>query len=274
MHVEGVEVARACRADGLPYVLLIQSANEALWWDDAFLDDLLGSYRGAAACFFVSENNRRLVEAQLACELPNAAVVRNPFNVRYHASPPWPDPSGGLRLACVGQLAPVAKGQDLIFQVLREERWRRRDVQLSLFGGGQNERTVRRLAQLYDLTGVRFEGFTTDVEGIWAAHHALLLPSRHEGLPLAVVEAMLCGRVCIVTDVAGNAELIEDNVNGFLAAAPTAALLAEAMERAWERRDDWRGIGALAADAVRRRIPPDPVAEFVARLFPTAGAPR
>jgi glycosyltransferase involved in cell wall biosynthesis len=272
MHIEGIEAAQACRAYGLPYVLVIQSANEALWWPDALLDILLESYRGAAACWFVSENNRRLVETQLACRLPKAAVVRNPFNVCYEASPPWPDPSGGLRLACVGQLAPAAKGQDLIFEVLGQERWRRRGVKLSLFGGGQNERTVRRLAELYNLADVRFAGFAADVEGIWASHHALLLPSRHEGLPLAVVEAMLCGRVCIVTDVAGNAELIEDNVNSFLAAAPTVPLLAEAMDRAWERRDDWRRIGAVAAETVRRRVPPDPVAEFIGRLRRVCGA--
>ena len=58
---------------------------------------------------------------------------------------------------------------------------------------------------------------------IWAEHHALVLPSRFEGMPLVVVEAMLCGRPCIVTDVGGNAELIRDGINGFLAKAPTGA---------------------------------------------------
>ena len=66
-------------------------------------------------------------------------------------------------------------------------------------------------------------------------------------MPLSVVEAMLCGRPCIVTDVAGNRELIRDNVNGFLAKAPTVELLDEAMNRAWENRHRLREMGEAAA---------------------------
>jgi glycosyltransferase involved in cell wall biosynthesis len=266
IHLEGIEAAQACRAYGLRYALVVQSADEARWPPDAYLDRLAESYRGAARCYFVSENNRRLVETQLAEELPNATTVRNPFNLRYDAAPPWPEDSGPTRFACVAQLAPVQKGQDLIFQILRREEWRKRDVTLSLYGTGQNERTVKRLAELYGLSRVHFGGYARDIEAVWADHHALLLPSRHEGMPLALTEAMLCGRVCVVTDVAGNPELIEDNVTGFLAQAPTVPLVAEALERAWERRREWPQIGARAAEAVRRLVPPDPVGVFVEDL--------
>ena len=109
-------------------------------------------------------------------------------------------------------------------------------------------------------------GFEPNIEGVWSQHHALLLPSRYEGLPLAVVEAMLCGRVCIVTDVGGNAELVEDNESGFVAAAPTVPLLDEAMERAWNRRHEWRQMGQSAARRVRERVSPDPVGDFATEL--------
>jgi glycosyltransferase involved in cell wall biosynthesis len=267
IHLEGIEVTAACRAFGLRYVLVVQSADEARWPPDVFLDRLSESYRGAARCYFVAANNRRLVETQLAHELPNALVVRNPFNLSYDAAPAWPDDSGTTRFACVAQLAPVQKGQDLLFEVLRRPEWRERDVSLSLFGTGQNEGTLKRLAEQHGLARVSFPGFATDIEGLWAGHHALLMPSRHEGMPLALIEAMLCGRACVVTDVAGNPELIEDNVTGFLAQAPTVPLVAEAMERAWRRRPEWRQIGARAAEAVRRVVPRDPVGAFVDDLL-------
>jgi glycosyltransferase involved in cell wall biosynthesis len=73
---------------------------------------------------------------------------------------------------------------------------------------------------------------------------------------------MLCGRPCIVTDVAGNAELMEDNVSGFVAAAPRTKYLDEALERAWSRRSEWRAIGAAAAKSVRELVPPDPISTF------------
>ena len=85
-----------------------------------------------------------------------------------------------------------------------------------------------------------------------------MLPSRFEGLPLALVEAMLCPRPAVVTNVAGNTEVIEDGETGFVAAAPTAGHLDEAMEGhgvsegtgvpwAWKRRG---GSGGWS-----RRIP-------------------
>jgi glycosyltransferase involved in cell wall biosynthesis len=263
IHTEGAEAAAACRRFGLPYALVVQSADEARWPADHDLDRLAVAYHGAVRCYFVSENNQRLVETQLAEELPNARIIRNPFNLRYDAAPPWPDDRGITRFACVAQLAPVQKSQDLLFQVLREEKWRKREIHLSLYGNGQNAQSLRRLADYYGLKRVRFCGYATDVEVVWADHHALLLPSRHEGMPLALIEAMLCGRVCVATDLAGNSELIEDNVTGFLAKAPTVSLVAEAMERAWARRSEWPQIGWRAAEAVRRLIPADPTGAFL-----------
>jgi glycosyltransferase involved in cell wall biosynthesis len=119
---------------------------------------------------------------------------------------------------------------------------------------------------------VSFCGFTDDVEAVWASHHALVMPSRHEGMPLAVVEAMLCTRVCVVTDVAGNAEFVADGETGFLAAAPTVELMADALERAWDRHPEWARIGARAAESVRRLVPPDPVGVFARELCELCGS--
>ena len=52
-------------------------------------------------------------------------------------------------------------------------------------------------------------------------NHVHAMPSRIEGLPLVLIEAMLCGRPVVATDVAG-AEVIEDEVTGFLAGAVNA----------------------------------------------------
>jgi glycosyltransferase involved in cell wall biosynthesis len=265
IHLEGVEAAAACRAAGVPYALVVQAADENRWPGDDDLDALREAYLGARACFFVSRRNRELLETMLAAPLPNARVVCNPFNVRYDAAPPWPD-GGELRLACVGALAPVAKGQDLLFAALARPEWRERPVRVSLYGAGQNARSLRRLAELWRLDRVEFRGFADDIEAVWAGHHALVLPSRHEGMPLAVLEALLCGRVCVVTDVAGNTEYIDDGVTGFVAAGPTPALFRDALERAWARRDEWRQIGEQAARSARDRIPGDPAAAFVEEL--------
>lgn len=105
---------------------------------------------------------------------------------------------------------------------------------------------------------VRFAGHVPDVVGIWRDHHALLLLSRYEGLPLAMIEAMLCGRPCIVTNVAGNAEFITEGRTGFLAAYPSIDAVDDALNRAWQARGRWPAMGAEAARIVRQLVPPSP----------------
>ena len=108
-----------------------------------------------------------------------------------------------------------------------------------------------------------FGGYVPDVRQVWEQHHGLLLPSRYEGAPLVVIEAMLCNRFAISTDIGRNRELIDDNYSGFIADAPTVALLDDAMERAWQQRDQWQEIGKLAGQHIRERYPEDPIAEFM-----------
>jgi glycosyltransferase involved in cell wall biosynthesis len=268
--VDDVFPLKACRSLGLPYVNIAQANAEQFWPSDARAHDLIELLQAAQRTFFVSQNNRLLLEMQLGIELNNAEVVFNPFNVHRNAPLRWPDNSEFWNLACVARLEPMPKGQDLIFQVLATERWRNRPVRVTLFGRGNMEKGLRRLARTRNLDEkVVFAGHVDSVEEIWGEHHALLLPSRFEGLPLALVEAMLCCRLPIVSDVAGNAELVTDGVNGFLVPAPTASLLAETMERAWQRRQDWRTMGLEAGRIARERIPEDPVGYFCERLLKT-----
>jgi glycosyltransferase involved in cell wall biosynthesis len=129
-----------------------------------------------------------------------------------------------------------------------------------------NERRLRLMVENRKLTSIKFAGFVNDIEKLWSEHHALVLPSRFEGMPLVVVEAMLCGRPCIATDVGGNRELIRDGINGFLAKAPTVELLDEAMNHAWDARHNLMDMGKAAATDVRRWVSKDPSEDFVREL--------
>jgi glycosyltransferase involved in cell wall biosynthesis len=261
-------IMNTCLQSGRPYAVIVQANSEEMWPDDSRALYLLEIYRSARRVFFVSNRNRVLLETQLGIELTNAEVVRNPFNVSRDASPPWPSDSGPTRLACVGRLDPRSKGQDLLLGVLAREPWRSRPLQLSFIGNGVMEEGLRRLARRLGLDQcVEFCGHVDDIERVWTTHHALILPSRYEGLPLVIVEAMLCGRPVIVTDVGGNAEIVQDGITGFVAEAPTELHLRLAMQRAWERRHQWSEIGQAAARAIRRLVPSDPADDFAQRLL-------
>jgi glycosyltransferase involved in cell wall biosynthesis len=246
-----MEVMELCIARRLPFVTIAE-ANCDFWWPT---DEEAERYRRALSaalrCYFVSEANRRLLEKQIGCELSNAEVVRNPFNVKFDFSPAWPNlgQDGELHFACVARLDPVPKGQDLLFEALSGPLWAARPWRLFLYGEGLKRNGLERLAQRLGISDrVVFAGFMR-VEEIWARNHVLVMPSRLEGLPLAMVEAMLCRRPVVATDVAGHAEIIQDDVTGFLADAPTPNSMATALERFWARRAEAEAIGMAASKA-------------------------
>ncbi len=264
---EGLLWMEEARAAGHRYVVIAEGASQLLWQDDQTAERLAQSYEGAVRSYFVSQANLDLTRRQFATPLYGSRVIRNPFNVRYDARPPWPaHHMEVLSLACVGRLDAGTKGQDLLLEVLSLPHWRERKVHVSVVGGGINSRLLRHMAEELKLSSIDFAGHIEDMEAVWTKHHALILPSRLEGMPLVVVEAMLCGRPCIATDVGGNRELIRDGVNGFLAKAPTVELLDEAMNRAWDNRHRLREMGERAANDVRQWVSADPVEDFVRDL--------
>lgn len=247
---------------------VVTQANYEWWWpDDAIAEYALPRFNAAERSFFVSNKNYELICRQLAGSLQNVEIISNPFLVSLHPSNTAIDYSGSLRLACVARLEPKSKGQDLLFELFAMNKWRSRPIQLSLYGAGPSEKSLRRLAKSLDLQNVFFEGSVSEIEGIWRNNHAIILPSRLEGTPLALIEAMICSRFGIVTDVGGSAELVEDNVSGFVAAAPTVKLLDDALERAWQRVGDWEAIGVASRTKILSRIPHDPVGHFSERLL-------
>jgi glycosyltransferase involved in cell wall biosynthesis len=273
-NLDGLAWMEGAAGLGIPFVTIAQMANESYWPPADISDRAAAVYPAAEKCLFVSESNRRLTEMQIACRLPRASIVRNPVNIPEDVSLPMPWPAsrdGVFRFAAVGRLAPCAKGQDVIFQALALPKWRNRPVQVSLFGEGFFHRSMERLIAMMGLENVHLAGHVSRIDQVWANHHALLMASRYEGLPLALVEAMLCGRVPVVTDVAGNSEIVTDGETGFIAKAAKPACLDEAMERAWELRDCWPQIGAAAATAARLLIPEDPVEDLLSHLLQANG---
>jgi len=261
-----VALPEVCQLARIPYALICQKAAEIHWPDDALRELYRQSYRGAAAVYFVSEHNRHTVNCQLAMAVPQAEVVRNPFMVRAPQPLPWPEKSPGIwRLACVARMWPLEKSQDVVLNVLALPKWRERPVEVSFFGEGPMSEGIQDMARWLNLSNVRFPGFTDPVE-IWRTHHGLILPSRAEGLPLAQVEAMMCGRPVIVADAGGTAEVMEDGQHGFLANAPTVAAVDDALERAWQRRSEWPALGLAASQHIRTLFPTDPCEDFANRL--------
>ena len=268
-YLDDVPIARTCQALGIPYGLLVQAASAYRGVEPRNYEAHRAAFAGAARIFFVSDQNREIVERDLALDLARAEIVDNPFRPDIEGQIAWPAVQQCFKLACVARINFDAKGQDLLLQVMRTDKWRSRPLEVTLFGS--DEGNLRQVRETIDLHGLgdrmRIGGFSNSIRDVWAEHHALILPSRYEGNPLAMLEAMMCGRMAIVTDVGRASELTDDGVSGFIAAAPTAKLLDDAMERAWAQRHDWQSIGTLASETIRARHSVTPAADFAGKLL-------
>lgn len=207
---------------------------------------ILSAYDRCRKVFFVAERSRVTARRQLCRDIPNSEVLRNPVNMRELTPVVFPD-GPTVHWAVVGNLLVAHKGQDILLSVLQATKWEERNWVLNIYGDGADRGYLEQLVRFYQLQEkVVFHGRVSDIRKVWANNQLLLMPSHMEGMPLAIVEAMLCGRPCIATDVGDAAEWVEDNVTGFIADAATISSLDKAMERAWQERERWADMGIRA----------------------------
>lgn len=266
-HLSNVRPAPNLIRLKVPYAINLQSASTG-YTPEWCLDPFRTAYDNAQMVYCVSQENLDRVETNLAMPLKRTKIIDNPFAVRTDEELGWPSTDDGFRLACVGRIHFQSKGQDVLLNVLKQPKWKERNLKVSLYGETQgNGKHVDDLIAVHGLQDqVQVMGYSKDITSVWANHHGLVLPSRYEGAALAVVEALVCGRICITTDVGRNRELIDEGETGFVASAPTERMLDRALEAAWQKRHQWRGMGQLAGKRIRQRYGADPVQDFTDEL--------
>jgi len=129
------------------------------------------------------------------------------------------------------------KGHEPFLRAAREVVESCGDVTFFLVGanGSQNgspyEHHIRQLVKTLSLEDkVRLINWQRDVKPVVAAMDIVALPSLGEGLPLALAEAMLLGKVVVATEVGGIPELVRDGEEGILVPPSSVPELAEAMK--------------------------------------------
>ena len=192
--------------------------------------------------------------------LSNASVIFNPVKVIREIIP-YPDTAGGYKLACPGRYFLLDKGQDILIRVMSLKKWQERPVKVQFFGAGYDRPALEDLARFLKVSNVVFREYSHDVAAIWKESHALIIPSRAEGMPLVLLEAMCAGRTTIACNAGGNAEILTDNVDGFIG-EPFESTLDEAMERAWQAREQWEEMGRRASEKIQSTVPDIPEKVF------------
>jgi glycosyltransferase involved in cell wall biosynthesis len=230
----------------------------------------------------VSEDNRATLASAFGVRRDRIAVVRNGTDVR-EASP-------GSREAIRAELG-VATDATLILTAgrLGEQKQHRlilaalpglveSDARLVFVWAGEGPLRGELEAAVHGtgLEGhVRMLGRRADMPELFAACDLFLMPSRDEGAPLALIEAMQAGLPVIVSDAGALTEIIEDQGNGLVFARGEGGELMRAVQWALANREQMASMAARAREQALRELTAEAMtAGVMAQLLQVAQLPR
>ena len=131
-------------------------------------------------------------------------------------------------IVAVGNLYPV-KGHDLLVRALGELSSAFPDVHVAIAGRGDLRDELLQLAESLGVASrVHLLGYRADITNVLASADLFALPSRSEGLPLAVLEAMFAGLPIVATDV-GDVATVLGQGSGIVVPPNDAPRLAAAL---------------------------------------------
>lgn len=132
---------------------------------------------------------------------------------------------------CVSRLS-YEKGIDVLLQAwnLLQQMAPDLKARLVIVGNGPLEPQLKWMARALGIAGsVEFAGVRGDIPAQLHRGSLAVLPSRWEGMPVAVLEAMACGLPCVATRVSGSEDIIQHGLNGLLVEPEDYQSLARAM---------------------------------------------
>ncbi|HKA44440.1 MAG TPA: glycosyltransferase [Burkholderiales bacterium] len=185
---------------------------------------------------------RRLGVDTPVIETPNGI---GPGEVPAEPQLQWRQQSAPARLVYLGRLDAYSRGLDLLLDAFARIAPLTK-VRLTLQGPdwGDRARLERRAAAwaITEKVEFRVPDYERTAPELIGDHDVLCLPSRFEGFGLAALEAMLAGRVVLVSEHAGVARHVLASGCG-IAVRPTMPGVEEGLLALLRRRDEWREMG-------------------------------
>jgi glycosyltransferase involved in cell wall biosynthesis len=198
-----------------------------------------------------------------------------PSDVASRADTPAGAEDGGRHwMLGVGRLS-EEKGFDLLIHAFARVAGRHPAWHVRIIGDGPRRADLGRLAGGLGIADrVLFEGLRADVARWLSGSDLFVLPSRFEGFPNALCEAMAAGLPVVAFDCpSGPREIVRHDVDGLLVAPEDIGALAAALDRLMASADTRRRLGERAREVAARFAPPRIMSLWEQALVTPSAAP-
>jgi glycosyltransferase involved in cell wall biosynthesis len=206
-----------------------------------------------------------VLQNQLNIKFNNFYALENPLTMkRKKTYTNFPDlVNGNFKMIMLAQLDVSRKAQDNLIRVFINEKWRRRNLIVELFGSGNDFALLNKLIIDNNLDKQIFlKGNTSNVEIELSNAHLYLQITHRDALPLSIIEAMNVSRAIVVSNIGDMPLWVSNGKSGFIANDATVEEIDLVLELAWQKRNDWEKMGQNSFDIFNTKFPENVSLEF------------
>ena len=224
----------ACQLLKVPYITNVTGLGIAILNGGLMSKITLFLYKiglnKATTVFFQNEENKNFfikkhIVKQNYRLLPGSGVNLNEFSFC-----DYPDENEPLKFLFIGRIM-KDKGIEEFLQCAKHIKAFNPNIQFDIIGGFDEDKYKPIITEYENAKIINYFGVQSDVKPFIKSHHAIILPSYHEGTSNVLLESAACGRPVIATDVAGCRETYDDEISGIGCKAKSCESLITAVEK-------------------------------------------
>lgn len=215
---------------------------------DSYRRDVRKTFSIADRVVVLSEEWRDYF-AENVCDSEKIVVVHNGVKVPAEPCSPWSQQD----ILFLGRLD-ARKSPDVLLRASRQVLERFPGTKVVFGGDGEVEKNKALAEELGIANHCEFHGWVSGAEreGLFARAAVYCLPSKNEGLPMSVLEAMARGIPTVATPVGGVPRVIEDGVSGFLVDVDDVDALSDRLNILLDKPGLRENVGAASRNTVMR----------------------